>query len=253
MLSLAKLASLCIVVLVLGCGGVLGAVVQPVVEGIVTAAQNFAVDIKATADVPVFDANCNAAQQAAVNAAIPQARRYIDDAYNYFQAFGGVVPAPADPRLERYKTWFGDFDVARFNEVLQRVTALHNKRIEDFTYGCSPENCRDQNGVVAGTLLVYAYVLQNVLAHGRINLCPPFFNSVQSSGITRAHVLVHETSHFNAGALPGTNENNMEWYTSLGAWTLARTNPANAVKNADSYAWFARNEQGCGLAKCVIL
>ncbi|KAJ8519317.1 hypothetical protein ONZ45_g3696 [Pleurotus djamor] len=232
MLSLAKLTLFCTVAFVLGCVDVLGAAVQPVAEGTVTAAQNFA------ADDPVYP-TC----------------RYLSRTSRYIGAFHGATPLPSDPRLERYKTWFGEFNQTRLEEVITRVTALYNAHLNDFTYICDPARCAQVAKDERVILPLYAFVddAQDPFRYGHINLCPPFFSALQSSGITRAHVLIHETAHFKAFGLLGANHDTKEWYTSVAAWTLARASPDRAIRNADTYAWFARNAKGCDLAKCIIL
>ncbi|KAJ8519749.1 hypothetical protein ONZ45_g3355 [Pleurotus djamor] len=206
------------------------------------------------ADVPTFQ-GCDPTQRDAIVAAIQDAQDLINNANQYIDDFGVAGPAPNDPRLSRYKTWFGEYSPNRFLEFTLLVRGLRSARINDFTYSCNVANCEKEYlyKVIPGTLGIYAFVHQDSERHGIVNLCPPFFRALQSSGTTRAHVLVHETAHFNTFARPGANIDTTEWYTSVGAWTLARSSPDTALKNADNYAWFSRNARGCELLTCNLI
>ncbi|KAH8823607.1 peptidyl-Lys metalloendopeptidase [Flagelloscypha sp. PMI_526] len=158
---------------------------------------------------------CTKNQQTDIHDASVRASIYADSAVRYLGANTAGTP--------RYTTWFGTYDSGRHSTVLSHFASIHKNDLMGFTYDCT---CTD-----AG---VYAFVYPNIF--GTIHLCPVFFSSPLTGTDSKAGTIIHEASHFTANG--GTQDYR---YGQSGAQTLATTDPANAVMNADSHEYFAEN------------
>lgn len=123
----------------------------------------------------------------------------------------------------RYTWWFGSYTSGRFSTVRSHFTnissALSN---QPYTFNCT---CNDSS---------YAYVYPT--QPYTVYLCGAFWSAPNTGTDSRAGTLIHETSHFNVVA--GTND----WtYGQSSAHSLATSNPAHAVDNADNHEYFAEN------------
>jgi peptidyl-Lys metalloendopeptidase len=157
---------------------------------------------------------CSNAQQASIAAAVQAAQAMTGDANAYLQrrTFGA-----------RYTGWFGAFDDARANAILQHFQAIGDAfatRPVTVDCGCSES--------------YYAYVYPN--QPYKIYVCNAFWSAPLTGTDSRGGTLVHEMSHFTVVA--GTDD----WvYGQSAAANLARTDPARAVDNADSHEYFGEN------------
>ena len=79
----------------------------------------------------------------------------------------------------------------------------------------------------------YTHILSRF---GKIYLCGAFWSAANTGTDSRAGTLVHESSHFTVNG--GTTD---IAYGQSAAKALAKSNPANAVRNADSHEYFAEN------------
>jgi peptidyl-Lys metalloendopeptidase len=148
--------------------------------------------------------------------AVVAARNYAENAKGYLNG-GSTGP--------RYTTWFGAYTSSRYNTVQQNFVAIDAAM--DQSNGQIKINCGcNQN--------YYAYVYPT--RPYEIFVCRAFWNAGTTGTDSKAGTLVHEMSHFNVVA--GTDDH---VYGQSGAKSLAISDPARAVDNADSHEYFAEN------------
>ncbi len=159
---------------------------------------------------------CSASRQTGIQNAVPAAATYAGNAQTYLSATPSATA--------RYTTWFGTLNTTRWNTVKSHYTniasALNTKPL---VFDCS---CTD-----TGT---YAYVYPT--QPYKIYLCGAFWSAANTGTDSRAGTIVHEMSHFTVNG--GTQDNA---YGQTAAKSLAKSNPAKAVQNADSHEYFAEN------------
>jgi peptidyl-Lys metalloendopeptidase len=137
-----------------------------------------------------------------------------------------------------YRTWFGSWDTLRAKTVRNTVSALKNHiRTSKITYVCEYTG----SGSCDGSTYAYVYPRDS----GTIYLCALYFELPQLSDATflevfnsgtRAGTIIHEMSHYED--VGGTNDN---CYNRDVCSDFARTFPARAANNADSYQYFAED------------
>jgi peptidyl-Lys metalloendopeptidase len=159
---------------------------------------------------------CSSTQISGAGAAVVAARSYTENAKGYM---AGTTHGP------RYTTWFGAYVSSRWTTVQQHYVAI--------------DGAMDQN---AGQIKINCGCNQNYYAYVyptkpyEIFVCKAFWSAPNTGTDSRAGTLVHEMSHFNATA--GTDD----WvYGQSGAKSLAISDPAKAIDNADSHEYFAEN------------
>ncbi len=158
---------------------------------------------------------CTATQSSTITQAIGAASTMANGAALYF----GGSPATSP----RYTSWFGAFDSARWttakNHYASIKDAIDNKPVK-VDCGCKKT--------------YYAFVYPNQPYD--IYVCKAFWSAPLSGTDSKGGTLIHELSHFTAVA--GTED----WvYGQTGAKSLATSDPAKAVDNADSHEYFAEN------------
>lgn len=156
---------------------------------------------------------CTASQQGTVSQALSagSAMAANGDAY-----MAGSVGA-------RYKQWFGVTDAARVATVKAHFVALKDA----FATKPVQVDCGCKKPYYA-----YVYPTQPYV----IYVCKAFWTAPMTGTDSKGGTLVHEMSHFNVVA--GTDD----WvYGQSGAASLALTDPAKAINNADSHEYFAEN------------
>jgi peptidyl-Lys metalloendopeptidase len=123
----------------------------------------------------------------------------------------------------RYTKWFGATDSARVATVKTHFAALKDAfATKPITVDCG---CKK-------TYYAYVYPTQPYV----IYVCKAFWNAPMTGTDSKGGTLVHEMSHFNVVA--GTDD----WvYGQSGAASLAISNPAQAIDNADSHEYFGEN------------
>jgi peptidyl-Lys metalloendopeptidase len=123
----------------------------------------------------------------------------------------------------RYVKWFGADDAARVNTVKSHFASLKDAfATKPVTVDCG---CKK-------TYYAYVYPTQPYV----IYVCKAFWTAPMTGTDSKGGTLVHEMSHFNVVA--GTDD----WvYGQSGAASLAISNPANAIDNADSHEYFGEN------------
>jgi peptidyl-Lys metalloendopeptidase len=123
----------------------------------------------------------------------------------------------------RYNTWFGNYDASRWNTVTGNFSNIDSTlNNEALTFDCS---CKK-------SYFAYVYPTQPY----KIYMCNAFWSAPTSGTDSKGGTIIHETSHFNIVA--GTDD---VVYGQSGAKSLAISNPAQAIQNADSHEYFAEN------------
>jgi peptidyl-Lys metalloendopeptidase len=163
-----------------------------------------------------YTGKCSASQQTSLLSALNAAGTYADGAVSYLSA----TPSGTT----RYRTWFGAFSTANWNTVKSHyvnIQSVYNTKPIIFDCSCKKNN-------------TYAYVYPS--QPYKIYLCGAFWSAPLTGTDSKAGTLVHETSHFTVVA--GTQD---YAYGQSAAKSLALSNPAQAIMNADSHEYFAEN------------
>lgn len=157
---------------------------------------------------------CTTTQQSTLIAARQQAVSYSANASSYLNA--GTLGS-------RYITWFGNFDTLRYGTATTHFNSIASAmNTANVTFDCG---CRKN---------YYAYVYPN--NPYVIYLCSVFWNAPLSGTDSKAGTLIHEMSHFYVVA------STLDYiYGQTGAKSLAISDPAKAVNNADNHEYFAEN------------
>jgi len=118
--------------------------------------------------------------------------------------------------------WFGAWNTGRHQTAQRCLNVILNNNVVRY-------ECDDMANV-------YAYVYPSDTSH-TIYVCQAFWPAPIAGGWdTKAGTIIHELSHFNN--ICGTND----WvYGVTGARNLARTNPGQAVNNADNVEYFCES------------
>jgi len=157
---------------------------------------------------------CSASQTTQIKDAYLEAQKLATDSDAYLAA---------GKKAARYTTWFGTYDASRYNTVKAHYVAIkdgfYNKPIK-VNCGCSDSS--------------YAYVYPD--QPYTIYVCKAFWPAPLKGTDSKSGTLVHELSHFNVVA--GTRDHA---YGQSAAKSLAISNPAKAIANADSHEYFAEN------------
>ena len=159
---------------------------------------------------------CTSARQTSAGTAVVSARTYATNAKGYLNA--GTTGA-------RYTSWFGAYTSTRYATAKQNFASIStaiNQNAGQITINCG---C-SQN------YFAYVYPTQPY----QIYVCNAFWSAPNTGTDSKAGTLIHEMSHFNVVA--GTDD----WaYGQTAAKSLAISNPARALDNADSHEYFAEN------------
>jgi peptidyl-Lys metalloendopeptidase len=158
--------------------------------------------------------HCSNAQQEAIAGAVQAAQAMAQDANLYLR---GQVPGP------RYTGWFGQVDAARAATVTRHFQAIGDAfASKPVTVDCG---CGES---------WYAYVYPG--QPYKIYVCKAFWSAPPTGTDSKGGTLVHEMSHFTVVA--GTDD---LAYGQSAARQLAASDPARAVRNADSHEYFGEN------------
>ncbi|KAH9858230.1 peptidyl-Lys metalloendopeptidase [Lenzites betulinus] len=158
---------------------------------------------------------CTTAQKSALALAAPAAQSYAAAAHTYLSANTASTT--------RYTTWFGAYTAARHTTVLTHFANLDGNSYAGYTYDCT---CTEAD--------TYAYVYPDTF--GYVYLCGAFWDAPTTGTDSKGGTLIHESSHFTRNA--GTDD---YVYGQTAAKALAKSNPAEAIENADSHEYFAEN------------
>jgi peptidyl-Lys metalloendopeptidase len=162
---------------------------------------------------------CSNTRTTQISTALTSAESYASNSLSYLNA---------DTRGARYTTWFGAYNSTRYATARSNFAAISNAvSTQPLAFDCS--TCPGTANASA-----YAYVYAN--APYRIYLCNAFWAAPNTGTDSRAGTIIHEVSHFTVVA--GTSD---YAYGQSAARNLASSNPARAVRNADSHEYFAEN------------
>jgi peptidyl-Lys metalloendopeptidase len=121
-----------------------------------------------------------------------------------------------------YKTWFGAYTKTRFNKVRTDYRKIKDEfENKVFTYDLTGKDCEDGD---------YAYTYKGTTT---IWLCSAFWSAPVSGSDSQAGTMVHEHSHASAYTDDIA-------YGSSGCRALAKTNPGQATRNADSHEYYSK-------------
>ncbi|RZA32434.1 MAG: peptidase M35 [Lysobacteraceae bacterium] len=161
---------------------------------------------------------CSNAQQEQLAAAVDAGKAMTVDAHNYLKAGAGGGQYGA-----RYGSWFGAFDSGRAATVNTSFTAIRDAfETKPLRIDCA---CNEN-------YFAYVYPAQPYT----IYVCKAFWTAPLTGTDSRGGTLLHELSHFDVVAATDDHV-----YGQQGAAELARTDPARAVRNADSHEYFGEN------------
>ena len=161
---------------------------------------------------------CTTTQQAQLAAARSAASTYASGAASYLDAA---------TKNARYTTWFGVDDATRYSTVRTHFGAISQAMATGTTGAGISFDCSSKKNVYA-----YVYVDRPYQIYlGRIYWRAPAIGTDSKAG-----TLIHEMSHFTVVAATADVV-----YGQTGAKSLALTDPASAVRNADSHEYFAEN------------
>ncbi|WP_157437019.1 M35 family metallo-endopeptidase [Actinoplanes subtropicus] len=122
-----------------------------------------------------------------------------------------------------YTTWFGTYSSSRFS----RVTSAYSHITSELTSKTVTLDCTSDEDYYAYVYPDDPYV---------IYLCNAYWPAPATGTDSKAGTLIHESSHFTVNG--GTDDH---VYGQTAARQLAKSNPANAVDNADNYEYFAES------------
>ncbi|KAJ8462294.1 hypothetical protein ONZ51_g10989 [Trametes cubensis] len=158
---------------------------------------------------------CSSSEKTGINSAASAAQSYVAGALSYLQSHTAASP--------RYTTWFGSYTSSRHSTVLSHYTNMNGNDYTSFTYDCT---CDEAD--------TYAYVYPDDF--GYIYLCGAFWQAPTTGTDSKGGTLVHESSHFTRNG--GTQD---YVYGQSAAKSLAKSNPSEAIMNADNHEYFAEN------------
>ncbi|KAG9010752.1 hypothetical protein FRB90_007673 [Tulasnella sp. 427] len=158
---------------------------------------------------------CTSTQKSQISSAASGAQTYITNAISYLNAHTSSTT--------RFTTWFGSYTSAHHSTVLSHYNNLSGDP-NSVTYDCS--TCDEAD--------TYAYTYPSDPTH--IYLCDVFWDAPTTGTDSKAGTIVHELTHFTNNA--GTQD---YAYGQSAAKSLASSNSAKAVMNADNHEYFAEN------------
>ncbi|MFC5570611.1 M35 family metallo-endopeptidase [Lysobacter yangpyeongensis] len=158
---------------------------------------------------------CSNTQINGAGQAVVEARKYAENGKGYLAGSAGP----------RYTTWFGAYTSSRWSTAGQHFAAIDSAI--DQNAGQVKINCGCNQSY-------YAYVYPT--RPYEIFVCRAFWNAPLTGTDSKAGTLIHEMSHFNVVA--GTDDH---VYGQSGAKSLAISDPASALDNADNHEYFAEN------------
>lgn len=166
-----------------------------------------------------YTGRCSNTQKSSIQSGLNAAKSMAADAKNYLVNYN----SSSRDQSVRYNTWFGSYTSSRWNSVTGNFSNIDSAlNTQSLTFDCS---CKK-------SYFAYVYPTQPY----KIYLCNAFWSAPTSGTDSKGGTIVHETSHFNIVA--GTDD---IVYGQSGAKSLAQSNPAQAIQNADSHEYFAEN------------
>ncbi|KAG9090728.1 hypothetical protein FRC06_000907 [Ceratobasidium sp. 370] len=178
--------------------------------------------------------DCSPAQQADISAAAIASNTYVARVNAY------LPKVSADVTSELYTTWFGKFTDERHKTVVDHFQKIGTDATSS-QYDCTA--CNSEPGIPYDT--TWAYVEHTL--PGVIYLCGKFWTSPLTGPDSRAGTIVHENSHFDVNG--GTED---IAYNRVRAMDLAKSDPNQAIRNADSHEYFAEDTPEVPIVTCKL-
>jgi len=159
---------------------------------------------------------CTATQQTQISTAFAGSKTIVTKALTAVNGGGGI----------QFPIWFGNSKTDKVKQVLTLVKSAFDT--DKLNYKCADPLCDPG---------VYAFVYpadKNYVVH----VCSAFWSASTCAPYdAKCGTIVHEASHFNSfGATRDIQ------YGTTGCKQLAKTNPASAIQNADSYEYFCESQ-----------
>jgi peptidyl-Lys metalloendopeptidase len=169
----------------------------------------------AAAAVSITYRGCTTSEKTALKQAVSNAAQFSQKSEDWLAAnpSGGGA----------YATWFGTYSSSRFT----RVSSAYSRITSELTSKAVTLDCTSDEDYYAYVYPDDPYV---------IYLCNAFWTAPATGTDSKAGTLVHESSHFTVNG--GTDDH---VYGQTAAKQLAKSNPADAVDNADNYEYFAES------------
>jgi hypothetical protein len=205
--------------------------ISSIIALLLAAAPSYAQHLKAAAGMRNPGTNCTAAEQAAVDDALPQAKMRV---FNVQQKFAGI--APPGPRGEDYQAVSNKLEVDRYGRTIfgddyskvdidYYIRGMRDVLWSKPAISCSDasdKHCMARSGYVMGGSRV-------------IHVCPEFFSG---SAEERVRTLVHESAH-----VAGISENDgKESY--CGKFTCDASCGSDGAKVADNWSQWVHCSSG---------
>jgi len=163
--------------------------------------------------------DCTEEQTADIVKAVNQGRAYAQEAVNYLS---NQDPNSSPPR---FTTWFGPSSSASWDKITLNFERINDAlETESIIADCSCLTDPEQQQTFAYVYRAKPYT---------IYICKQFVNGPLKGSNSQGGTFVHEVSHFTVVA--NTNDNA---YGEDACQTLAETNVAKAITNADSHEFF---------------
>ncbi|KAJ7664774.1 peptidyl-Lys metalloendopeptidase [Mycena rosella] len=159
--------------------------------------------------------SCSTSEKSTLVSAAAAAQTYANNAKSYLTTTTATTT--------RFVTWFGTFTTAHHTTILSHYTKMAAATYSAYTFDCS---CTDDD--------TYAYVYPDEF--GTIYLCGVFWDAPLTGTDSQGGTLIHESSHFDV-----TAETQDYVYGQTAAKSLAKSNSAEAIENADNHEYFAEN------------
>ncbi len=171
-------------------------------------------------------AGCSASESTDLENAIIAARTLAASAATYLEGVSEDQRRFNAP----YETWFGTYDGWRYGRVIANYRAIEAGLAPASTkFGCECPS------TAAGEEI---HVVQG---GGGIAICKSFWLAPESGGRSRAGALVQAASR-----LPGPGGARLLAATQIESTTLAGQRPADALRNAATYRYFAEEKKDAG-------
>jgi peptidyl-Lys metalloendopeptidase len=173
------------------------------------------VRLATAAAVSITYRGCTSSEQTALKQAVSNAAQFSQKS----EAWLAANPSGGGA----YATWFGTYSSSRFT----RVASVYSRITSELTSKTVTLDCTSNEDYYA-----YVYPDEPYI----IYLCNAFWTAPATGTDSKAGTLIHESSHFTVNG--GTDDHA---YGQTAAKQLARSNPGNAVDNADNYEYFAES------------
>jgi peptidyl-Lys metalloendopeptidase len=162
---------------------------------------------------------CSSSQAAAISSAMLAAESYNNNALQHLNAQSSGTT--------RYTTWFGRHSSSNWITLKSHYTKVQSvlsSKTVSFDCTCPAEHLK--------TAYAYVYKAQPY----KVYLCNAYWSAPTTGTDTKGGTIIHELAHFTVVA-----DANDHAYTHSDCKSLALSNPAMAIMNADSLEYFAEN------------